>query len=249
MIENIPLISRLRSFLYFHSTMDTGNSIKNWAEDDRPREKMLQKGAAALSDAELLGILIATGTRERSAIALARDVLALSGNNLHELGRLSVQQLQQVKGIGRAKAITISAALELGRRRQTGDTAPRLVIKTSRDAANIVIPLLRDLNHETLCVLYLNNSNKFTRHELVSTGGLSATVIDKRVILKNCLLHNAPKIILAHNHPSGAKDPSKADIDMTRDLKTAAALMDIQLLDHIIVAGTDFVSLADEGLM
>ncbi len=229
--------------------MNESNSIKNWAEDDRPREKMLQKGAASLSDAELLGILIATGTRERSAIALARDVLALSGNNLHELGKLSALELQKVKGIGRAKAISICAALEIGRRRQMADTEPRQALKGSKDVVNIIIPLLQDLGHEALCVLYINNSHKMIKHEIISSGGMDATVIDKRVILKNCLLHNATRLILAHNHPSGILEPSQSDIKITLALKEAAAVMDIKLLDHIIVAGTKYYSMADEGLM
>lgn len=233
----------------FTPAMSMNISIKNWSEDERPREKMLQKGAASLSDAELLGILIATGTRERSAIALARDVLALADNNLHRLGSLSPQELQQVKGIGQAKAITICAALELGRRRQMADTAPRQSMNGSKAVANIVVPLLRDLEHEALCVLYISNSGKLIKHELISSGGLSATVMDKRVILKQCLLHNATKIILAHNHPSGVLAASRSDIDNTVDLKQAAAMMDIKLLDHLIVAGNGFISLADDGLI
>lgn len=229
--------------------MSNGNSIKNWAEDDRPREKMLHKGAAALSDAELLGILIATGTKERSAIELAKDVLALAGGNMHELGKLSAQELQKVKGIGQAKAITISAALELGRRRQMTDTSPKQSFKSSKDAANIVIPLLRDLTQESVCLLYINNNNKLIKYELISSGGMVSSVVDKRIILKKCLLHNATKLILAHNHPSGNMTPSRADIDVTIALKEAAKLMDIALLDHIIVAGTNYVSLADEGLI
>lgn len=235
--------------LAIYRLMNETKSIKNWAEDERPREKMLQKGAASLSDAELLGILIATGTKERSAIALARDVLALAGNNLHHLGKLSAPELQKVKGIGKAKAIAICAALELGRRRQMADTAPRQSMNGSKDVVNIIIPLLRDLAQEAVCVLYLNNSNKLIKHELISNGGIVSSIVDNRVILKHCLLQNATKIILAHNHPSGNLTPSEADIKATLSLKNAAAMMDIELLDHIIVAGTNYVSLADQGLM
>lgn len=229
--------------------MSDNRSIKYWAEDERPREKMLRKGASALSDAELIGILIASGNKERSAIDLARDVLELSGNNLREMGRLSITELQKVKGIGEAKAITISAAMELGRRRQMSEGIERVTISQSKDAATIVMPLLQDLNHETFCVIYLNHANKILRHEMVSNGGLSATVADIRIILKNSLLYNASRIVVAHNHPSGNTQPSAADLNLTKKLSEAATLMDINLLDHIIVAGDRYVSLADEGLM
>lgn len=228
--------------------MSMNLSIKNWAEDDRPREKMMQKGAASLSDAELLGILIASGTRERSAIELARDILQMAGNNLLELGRLTPKDLQKVKGIGEARAITICAALELGRRRQMSEGLERPAIKRSKDALPIVMPLLQDLSHEVFCVVYLNTANKVLRTEVLSTGGISGTVADIRMILKNCLLNNASSIIVAHNHPSGEKRASTQDITLTKQLNEAAKLMDIRLLDHIIVAGHEYLSLADEGL-
>jgi DNA repair protein RadC len=224
-------------------------SIKNWAEDERPREKMLQKTAAALTDAELLAILISSGTREKSALDLAREILEKAGNNLHELGRLSVTELRKTKGIGEARAITIAAALELGRRRQSGEALQRPSITKSADAAEIVIPLLRDLSHEAFCVLYLNQSNKVLRTEMISSGGLTGTVADTRIILKNALLYNSNQLIVAHNHPSGNKNPSTADKELTRKLKEAAALMDIKLLDHLIISGTAYTSFADEGLM
>lgn len=224
-------------------------SIKNWAEDDRPREKLLLKGASVLSDAELLGILISSGTKEKSAIDLAREVLALSGNNLRDLGRLSPTELQKVKGIGEARAITICAALELGRRRQMADNRDIPTIGRSQDAVNIVMPLLQDLNHESFCVLYMNNAGKLLRQEMVSAGGLTATVADIRIILKNALLYNASRLIVAHNHPSGNKQASQADIALTEKLREAAKLMDIALLDHLIIAGNSYLSMADEGLM
>jgi DNA repair protein RadC len=229
--------------------MNENKSIKNWSEDERPREKLLQKGATSLSDSELLGILIASGNRERSAIDLAKDVLALAGNNLRELGRLSVTELQKIKGIGEAKAITIAAAMELGRRRQMSEGLDRATITQSKEAIPIIMPLLQDLNYEVFCVLYLNHSGKLLRHELLSSGGLTATVADVRIILKNALLYNASRLIIAHNHPSGNRTPSQADISLTRQVKQAAALMDITLLDHIIIAGHSYVSLADDGLM
>ncbi len=229
--------------------MNENKSIKNWSEDERPREKMLHKGAAALTDAELLGILIASGTPQRSAIDLARDILALAGGNIRELGRISIKELQKVKGIGEARAIAISAALELGRRRQMSEGLDRPAIRSSKDALPILMPLLQDLNHESFCVLYLNTAGKLLRHELISSGGLTATVADIRLILKNALLQNANQLIIAHNHPSGNKQASTADIELTRKLNEAAALMDIRLLDHIIVAGHAHLSLADEGMM
>lgn len=225
------------------------NGIKNWAEDDRPREKMMQKGPAALSDAELLAILISSGTRERSALDLARDVLALAHNHLHELGKLSVPELQKTKGIGEARAITIAAALELGRRRQTNEGLQRPIINKSAEAAEIFIPLLRDLNHEVFCVMYLNLSNRVLRHEIISSGGISGTVADVRLILKNAILYNASKIIMAHNHPSGSMNPSMADKELTNKIKEAAAWMEIKLVDHLIIAGTNYLSMADNGMI
>lgn len=224
-------------------------SIKNWAEDERPREKMLLKGSASLSDAELLAILISSGTKERSAIELARDILSLAHNNLHELGRLTVADLKKVKGIGVARGITIAAALELGRRRQMAEGMLRPVLQSSKQAAEIVMPLLRDLNHEVFCVLYLNQASRLLRHEIISSGGLTGTVADIRIILKNALLHNANQLIVAHNHPSGNLQPSSADRELTRKLKEASTNMDIKLLDHLIVAGVAYLSFADEGMM
>lgn len=229
--------------------MNPSNSIKNWAEDERPREKMLQKTAASLTDAELLAILISSGTKEKSALDLAREVLALANNNLQQLGRLGVLELQKTKGIGEARAITIAAALELGRRRQMSAALERPTITKSADAAEIVVPLLGDLNHEVFCVLYLNQANKVLRHELISSGGLTGTVADIRIVLKNALLHNANQLIIAHNHPSGNNKVSAADKDLTNKLKEAATIMDIKLLDHLIVTGTTYLSFADEGLI
>ncbi len=229
--------------------MQESKSIKNWSEDERPREKMQQKGAAALTDAELLAILISSGTRERSALDLARDILTLANNNLREIGRLNIQELKKIKGIGEARAITICAAMELGRRRQMSEGLERVAINKSSEAARIIMPLLQDLNHEMFCVLYLNQASKILKHEFISSGGLTATVVDIRIILKNCLLYNANQIIIAHNHPSGNKTPSEADKSLTLRLRQAAELMDIKLKDHIIIAGSEYLSMSDEGLM
>lgn len=229
--------------------MSNTNSIKNWAEDERPREKLLYKGPGALADAELLAILISSGTRERSALDLARDVLKQAGNQLHHLGRLSVEELQQTKGIGEARAITIAAALELGRRRQMSAGLSRQTITQSKDAAEILIPLMRDLAHEAFYVLYLSQSSSLIRLEHIGKGGLTSTVADIRIILKNALLNSASRLIVAHNHPSGNLKPSREDISMTEKLKEAAALMDIKLLDHLVIGDNNYCSMADEGLI
>ncbi len=224
-------------------------SIKNWQEDDKPREKMMLRGSAALTDAELLTILISSGTKDRSALDLAKDILALAHNNLRELGRLSLKELQQIKGIGEARAITIAAAMELGRRRQLSEGLERATIRSSRDAVEIVMPQLQDLTHESFCVVYLNQAGKVIKSEIVSSGGLTATVADIRIILKNALLCNAAQLIMAHNHPSGNKNPSEADKVLTRKMRESALLMDIKLIDHIIIAGNDYLSMGDEGLI
>ena len=224
-------------------------SIKNWAEDERPREKMLQKGASALTDAELLAILISSGTKEKSALDLAREVLAQAHNHLHELGKLSILELKKTKGIGEARAITIAAALELGRRRQTSEVIKRPTITSSEQAAEILMPQLQDLNHEAFCVMYLNQANRMITHEIISNGGMTGTIADIRIILKNALLHNANQLIIGHNHPSGNKQPSSADKELTRKLKEAASLMDIKLLDHLIISANGYLSMADEGII
>jgi DNA repair protein RadC len=228
---------------------ETISCIKTWAEDDRPREKLLLKGPAALSDAELLAILINSGTRSQSALDLAREVLRQSEQSLSGLGRLSLQELQQTKGIGSARAITLQAALELGRRRQRADILDRAAVTGMEEAAGIFLPLLADLNHEAFCVLYLNQANRLLRHEIVSNGGMTGTVADIRLILKNALLCNANQLIVGHNHPSGNLQPSSADKMLTTKLKESAALMDIRLLDHLIIAGSRYLSLQNEGLM
>jgi len=227
--------------------MNVSNSIKNWSEDERPREKMLQKGASALTDAELLAILISSGTKERSALDLGRDVLALAHKNLRELGRLNLTELQKIKGIGEARAITICAAMELGRRRQISESPDRDTILSSKEAAKFLAPILQDLNHEVFYVIYLNTAHKVIKHEQISSGGVTATTVDVRMILKNCLLYNCNTIVIGHNHPSGSKKPSDADKLLTIKLRDAAQVMDIKLQDHIIIAGNDFLSMSDEG--
>jgi len=225
------------------------NSIKNWAIDDRPREKLLSKSPESLSDSELLAILIGNGTRQKSAVDLAREVLLLGKNNLNELGRLSLKELQKVKGIGEAKAITISAALELGRRRQGALLLDKPVIKESRDIASFLQTRFRDLPYEVFAVIFLNRANRINHFEVVSQGGITGTVADPRIIMKKALEQEAVSIILCHNHPSGSLRPSRADEELTQKIKEAARYFDIKVIDHIIVSERGYYSFADEGLL
>ena len=224
-------------------------SIKDWAVEDRPREKLLSKGMQSLTDAELLAILIGSGQRNESAVEVARKVLNLSGNNLNELGRLSIKNLMKIHGIGKAKAITLIAALELGRRRKLTDPKEKFKISGSQDAYDFLSPLVEDLSHEEFRVLYLNRSNRVVEHKKISQGGVSGTVIDVRIILKFAIEVLASSLIISHNHPSGNLQPSEADIQITRKIKEAAKLHDIQLLDHIIISDKHYYSFADEGVL
>jgi len=224
-------------------------SIKEWSLEERPREKLIHKGPAALTDAELLAILINSGTKKHSALDLARLILSHVDHSLNGLGRLSLKELQMTRGIGEARAVTLLAALELGRRRQRADSVTRPTITSMEDAAEILIPLLNDLNHESFCVLYLNQANKLLRHEIVSQGGITGTVADIRLILKNALLYNSNQLIVGHNHPSGNLRPSEADKALTIKLSQAAQLMDIRLLDHLIIAAGRYLSLNEEGVL
>lgn len=224
-------------------------SIKQWAKDDRPREKLRMKGAENLSHAELLAILINHGTRTRSALDLARDILQLGKNNLVELGKLSVRDLMKVKGIGEAKAITIAAALELGRRRQSLGALEKPVAGSSLEIAAFLQQQLKDLQREVFGVVYLNRANKVNHFEIVSEGGITGTVADPRVILRKALEENAVNIILCHNHPSGSLKPSRSDEQLTQKIKQAASYLDIRVLDHIIVSEDGYYSFADEGLI
>ena len=223
--------------------------IKHWAKDDRPREKLLMSGAENLSTSELLALLIQKGTRNRSAIDLARDVLRLGKDNLAELGKLSVQDFMKIKGIGEAKAITIAAALELGRRRQESPLLAKSTIGCSNDIAIYLQGKFRDLRREVFAVLFLNRSNKINHFEIVSEGGITGTVADPRIILRKALEHDAVSIILCHNHPSGSLKPSRADEQLTSKIKEAAAIFDIKLLDHIIVSESGYYSFADGGFI
>jgi len=222
-------------------------SIKNWATDDRPREKLLAKGADALSDSELLAILINNGHREKSAVDIARELLLLGNNNLSELGRLDLSALRGVKGIGEAKAITIAAALELGRRRHASAALSRTAIGSSRDVADFLRTTIKDNSREVFAILYLNRANKVCHFEIISRGGITGTVADPRLIMRGALEKNATGIILCHNHPSGNLTPSAADAALTQKIAEGARLFDITLLDHIIVSEEGYFSFADEG--
>ena len=224
-------------------------SIKNWAADDRPREKMLGKGTEALSNSELIAILINNGSKDKSAVDLAKEVLKLGSNNLNELGKLTLKDLQQIKGIGQAKAITIAAALELGRRRQAAATLDKPIVQNSKDIAQYLKAVLKDFTYEVFAVLFLNRANKINHFEIISRGGITGTVADPRIILKKALEEDATSIVLSHNHPSGSLKPSKADEELTKKIKEAAKYFDIKVIDHIIVSEEGYYSFADDGIL
>jgi DNA repair protein RadC len=224
-------------------------SIKQWAKDDRPREKLLAKGPTVLSNSELIAILINHGTKEKSAVEVAQEVLRLGKDNLNELGKLSVKEFMKIKGIGEAKAISIVAAMELGRRRQATPHREKSVVTSSSDVANYLQTLLRDYKHEVFAVLFLNRSNKINHFQIISEGGITGTVADPRIILKKALEEDAVSIILCHNHPSGSLKPSKADEELTMKIKEAARYFDIKVLDHLIVSDDGYYSFADEGIL
>ncbi|KAF2519846.1 JAB domain-containing protein [Flavobacterium salilacus subsp. salilacus] len=224
-------------------------SIKHWAEDDKPREKLMQKGKTALSDAELIAILIGSGSRNESAVELSKRILASVDNNLNALGKLSLQQLMQFKGIGEAKAISIAAAMELGRRRREEDGIDLKQITSSRAVFQIMQPIIGELPHEEFWIIYLNNSNKVIYKNQLSKGGITGTVVDVRIVFKTALEQNAVGIIVVHNHPSGNLRPSDEDKNITRQLKTAGKSLNISVLDHVIVTENGYYSFADEGVL
>jgi DNA repair protein RadC len=222
-------------------------SIKNWAEDDRPREKMGKHGAEVLSNAELLGIIINNGSKQKSAVELAKEILKLGHDNLDELGKLTLKDLQKVKGIGIAKAITIAAALEIGRRRTAGDLLQRTKLTTSKEIVIYLRTILKDYSNEVFAVLFLNQALKVKNFKIMSRGGITGTVVDPRIILKQALDEGATSIILSHNHPSGNLRPSLADKELTYKIKIAASYFDIKVIDHVIVSDEGYYSFADEG--
>ncbi len=224
-------------------------SIKHWSEDDQPREKLLYKGKNVLSDAELLAILIGSGSRNESAVDLCKRILKQSNNQLHQLQKQTIQQLMQFKGIGQAKAVSIVAALELAKRLQLSETKELTKIGSSVDVYKLMQPIIGDLPHEEFWVLLLNNSNKVIYKLQLSKGGLTQTVVDVRLIFKTALEHLATALILVHNHPSGQLNPSNADKDITRKIKEAGNNLDVRLLDHLIITQNDYYSFADEAIL
>lgn len=224
-------------------------TIKSWALDDRPREKLLAKGKTALSNAELIAILIGSGNRTESAVALSKRILQTVGNNLTELAKLSTAQLLQFNGIGEAKAISIITGLELGKRRQLEIALEKPKITSSKDVFNLMQPNIGDLPHEEFWVLFLNNSNKVLAKNQVSRGGLTATIVDIRLLFKSALEMAAVGIIVCHNHPSGKLTPSTADKQLTQKIKLAGVTLDIKLLDHLIITEKAYFSFTDEGIL
>ena len=227
----------------------TNLPIKTWAEDDRPREKLLRKGKRSLTDAELMAILIGSGSRNESAVELSKRILTQAKHNLNELGKLSVNELMKFKGIGEAKAITIVAALELGLRRQATDVLSKDKIAGSQDVYQVLKPILADLPHEEFWVIYLNHANKVITNEQISLGGIAGTVADIKIIFKKALDLLATSVILSHNHPSGNLKPSKADLTLTKKVKDAGDLLEISVLDHVIITDGGYFSFADEGMI
>jgi DNA repair protein RadC len=224
-------------------------TIKAWAEDDRPREKLLLKGKRSLSDAELLALLIGSGSKNETAVELCKRILQSSNFNLNELAKLSVNDLMKFKGIGEAKAITIVAAMELGSRREVSETLQREKIVSSRDSYMALKSEIADLPYEEFWVLYLNRANKIVEKFPVSKGGITGTVADTRIIFKRALENLSTSIVLAHNHPSGNKNPSHEDIKLTNKIQEAARIFDITLLDHIIITDSGYYSFADSGML
>lgn len=227
----------------------TSFSIKHWSDDDKPREKLVYKGKSVLSDAELIAILIGSGNRNESAVTLAKRILAAVNNNLNELGRLSIKQLMQFNGIGEAKAVTIAAALEMGHRRRGEGKQKITKISSSRDAYELLRPIIGELPHEEFWIIHLNNVNKVLFSAQLSKGGLTGTLVDVRIVMRQALELGAVGLILAHNHPSGTIKPSAEDKKVTQKLKSAAAALDIKILDHLIVTQKDYFSFSDKGIL
>jgi DNA repair protein RadC len=224
-------------------------SIKSWAEEDRPREKLNAQGRRALSDAELIAILIGSGSRNESAVELSKRILHHYDNDLNKLGKASIAELSKFKGIGEAKAISIIAALELGRRRGDTETKTPETIQGSKSAYQILRRHLVDLPHEEFWLLLLSRSSKLIAKELISKGGLSGTIADPKIIFHIALQHQASSLILAHNHPSNNRKPSQQDIDLTKKLYNAGKILDINVVDHLIITDDGYLSFADEGLL
>ncbi|MEO8721592.1 MAG: DNA repair protein RadC [Ginsengibacter sp.] len=231
------------------STNKSSTTIKNWAADDRPREKLLLKGKESLSDSELLAILINSGNKDESALDVAKKILKLGYNNLDELGKISIKELMSVKGIGEARAVTLVAALEIGRRRQSSTILDKKKLSSSTELATFLKASLKDYPYEVFAVVFLNKSNKVKHFEILSKGGVCNTIVDPRIIFSKALEVQATSMVLCHNHPSGSLRPSRADEELTATLKSAGKLLDIKILDHFIVSDEGYYSFADEGLL
>lgn len=239
----------IQAIQIFYNMETTNFGIKFWAEDDRPREKLLLKGKDALSDAELIAILIGSGSRNETAVDLSKRILQSVDNNLNALGKSNLNQLMNFKGIGEAKAISIVAAMELGRRRRLEDAKIQLKVTSSRIVFDQMQPIIGELPHEEFWILCLNNSNKIIYKFQISKGGITGTMVDLRLIFKTLFEQNATSLILAHNHPSGNLTPSEADKNLTKRIKEASKQLDINLLDHLIVTENGYFSFADEGIL
>jgi DNA repair protein RadC len=224
-------------------------TIKQWAEDDRPREKMIAKGKTALSDAELLAIIIGSGNKEETALDLSKRILQSVNHQLHDLGKLGIHELTRFKGMGEAKAINVMASLELGKRRREAMATVRQQINSSKSVVDLMAPFMDDLPHEEFWILLLNRSNKVIKKECISRGGIAGTVADIRMMFKIAIENLSTGIIVLHNHPSGNTKPSDADIKLTKTIKAAGEVLDITLLDHVIIAEKSYFSFADEGLL
>jgi len=249
MLLPISCIDRNKNIHKSLPMQENNYSIKQWAKNDRPREKLLSHGPTHLSDSELLAILLHHGTRDKTAVDLGKQIMQLGKNNLNELGKLTVKELMKIKGVGEAKAITIAAALEIGRRRQAGNYLEKPFMSTSGDFANYLQVLFSDLNREVFAVAFLNQANKINHIEIISEGGITGTIADPRIILKKALEENAVSLVLCHNHPSGSLKPSRQDEEITKKIKEASRYFDIKVLDHIIVSDAGYFSFSDEGIL
>ena len=242
----ISFISLRKKFMAANKESFT---IKQWNEDDRPREKLLLKGRLALSDAELIAILIGSGNREESAVELSKRILNKIDNNLNELSKLKVEDLVKFKGIGEAKAISIITALELGRRRRLEEALVKSKISSSKSAFEVMQPIIGELEHEEFWIIYLNNANKILLKTQLSKGGITGTLVDLRLVFKRAFEIVATSIILCHNHPSGNLKPSVSDKNLTKKIKNGGEVLDIKVLDHLIITQKSYFSFADEGIL
>ncbi len=234
----------------YHNQSNQALSIKEWAESDRPREKLIQAGPKALSDAELLAILISTGQQGETALDLARKLLNQYSNDLYELAKAGVTDISKLRGFGPAKAISIIAALELGQRKRDSEPRERQKINSSRQVFELFLPMLNDLDHEQFWVAYINRANQVLKTAQISKGGMTATLVDPRLIMKQAIeTPGCVGVILAHNHPSGSLKPSEHDLRLTKKIKEGATLLDLHVLDHVIIGAGKYLSFADEGIL